>query len=1158
MDFVHLHVHSHLSLLDSTIRILPLAHRIKELGMGAVALTDHGNLFGAVRFASACSETDLKPIFGSEVLVAGDSEDEPAHHLVLLCRTREGFSNLRAIVSRSYLEGLRHGTPTTTMDILADNCNGLTALSGCMGGRVPQAVLRGHLEAAEEAARKFDEVFGHGNFFLELEGNDLTEQETVNSALIEMADTTGIPLVATNNAHYLDPDDAVAHAVLVAIELKRTLNKEQRKGLPLRSFHLATPDEMVKRFHDSPEAIENTIRIADSIEPDVFEARSDQHFPIFETPGGKKTSSFLSELAREGLDNRLENTTDAGNKPLDRSPYNSRLKRELELIIKMGFDAYYLIVWDFIRWAREQGIPVGPGRGSGAGSLVAYAIGVTDIDPIRYGLLFERFLNPERVSPPDFDIDFCKVRREEVINYVGRKYGSEYVGQIITYSQLKAKAVIRDVARVMGLSFAEGDRIAKLIPTHPKMTLDKAIKQEPDLAKLINDTDSDPGYGELWQVALKLEGLSRQPGKHAAGVVIADRPISEYVPLFVTDDGTVVTQFDMKDLDAVGLIKFDFLGLKSLTIIADAVKAIRVKSDPDFRIEDIPLDDPKTYKLLNSGSTAGVFQLESRGITNLVQRVKPDCIEDIIAILALYRPGPLGGGMVDDFIECKHGKKKVTYPIPELKPILEETHGVILYQEQVMRIASRLAGFSLGRADLLRRAMGKKKVMELEAHREPFIEGAVANDVPEKEARKLFEKMEFFAEYGFNKSHSAAYAFLTYRTAFLKAHHPSQFLCANMTAERGNQDKLTFFMHEAGNFGVRILLPDVNESDSDFSVVDFDEPNSQAIRFGLSAVKGIGDKAVEVILKAREDGPFDDFMDFLVRVDPHKINRRVIETLIKSGGLDCFGHTRRSLFEGLDQQMDFAQTRRVEKDSGQMGLFDSQPADSNVSAPVGPPDLPEWGFKERLAFERAAVGYYVSDHPLDPYKTDLKKRKIPLIGDLLEGNVGKTKVRAAGIVIARSEKVSKAGGRMAFITLEDGTGQIECKIFSRVYPEWAAVSDTDDPLLFSGDLRYDVVADNETISILVDSIERLDDARENMVHSFTAHLDLDGLRETTVDKLGEVIKNHPGKCPLVLVMHLKGVGSMHLRTSADWNVAPIDDTIKAVEGILGPGTASLD
>ena len=1159
MDFVHLHVHSHLSLLDSTIRILPLVKRTKELGMGAVALTDHCNMFGAVQFAKACRELDVKPIYGSEILVADKRQEDKNWHLILLCRTEEGFANLRTIVSRSYLEGLKNGKATTTRELLSQYTGGLTALSGCLGGEIPQSILRGRTEEAEASARFYDETFGRGHFYLELEGNDLTEQQTTNAALIDLAHRTGIPLVATNNAHYLDSDDAVAQAVLVCIDLKRTLTESQRRDLPLRSFDFATPESMAERFAHIPETIENTIRIADSVEPEVLKTSKKLHFPVFDTPEGKSESSFLKTLALKGLEERLEQSRDRGETP-ERDDYLSRLDHELDLIIRMGFDAYYLIVWDFIRWARDQDIPVGPGRGSGAGSLVAYAIGVTDVDPIRYGLLFERFLNPERVSPPDFDIDFCMNRRDQVIEYVGRKYGHEYVGQIITYSQLKAKAAVRDVSRVMGLTFSEGDKVAKLIPFHHKMTLEKALIQEPKLAELISGPDADQKLAELWQIASKLEGLSRQPGKHAAGVVIADRPIAEYAPLFKTDDGVVVTQFNMKDLDAVGLVKFDFLGLTALTVIDNAVKWIRARSDPGFRVEDIPMNDPATFELLTGGSTAGIFQLESRGITELVRRVRPDSIDDIIAILALYRPGPLGGGMVEDFILCKHGEKKVHYPIKELKPILEETHGVILYQEQVMRIASRLAGFSLGRADLLRRAMGKKKAEELEIHREPFIEGATSRGVPEKRARELFQKMEFFAEYGFNKSHSAAYAFVTYRTAFLKAHHPAEFLCAVLTAEKGDQDKLTLFIHEARSLGVDVLLPDVNKSESEFTVEDSLSSNGAkvpALRFGLGAVKGIGEKAVADICTARKDEPFEDFMDFLVRVDPRKVNRRVLDALIRSGSLDDFGHTRRSLVEGLDQLMDLAQNRRAERDSGQMGLFNGSSSGTNLVETVGPPDLPEWPSREKLSLERASIGYYVSGHPMDPHVGELKSRKVCSIADLALKSASSSEVAVAGIVVRKSEKLSKTGDRMAFITLEDTTGQVECKIFPKAYEEWAEVSDSDEPLLIRGRVIIEGDADFEMVSIVVNSVDRLETVRRNLADSVLIRLDVRNLRESKVDSLKEVVARHPGKCPLLLVLRLEGVGEIHLCASSTFFVEPSNQTLRDIEEVLGPGSAVL-
>lgn len=1153
MGFVHLHVHSHLSLLDATIRVDKLVDKVKALGMNAVALTDHGNVFGAVQLLKACKKAEIKPIFGSEVLVADKRQAGRFNHLVLLCRNPDGFASLRNILSLGYTEGLIDSRPTVTRETLARYNGGLIALSACLGGEIPQALLRGDEDTALEALDFYRTTYGDDSFYLELEGNDLAEQAVANRALIDLGRRTGTPLVATNNAHYLEREDAVAHAVLVAIELKRQLNEEQRRNLPVRSFHLATPDEMAARFADVPDALENTVKIAESIEPKAFKTSEKLHFPIFQTPQGETTADYLRALSAEGCEKRIEEARRLGNKP-DPEAYRARLEIELGVIIKLGFDAYYLIVWDFINWAKANGVPVGPGRGSGAGSLVAFAIGITDIDPIRFDLLFERFLNPERVSPPDFDVDFCMEKRDRVYQYVIEKYGRERVGQIITYGSLKAKAVVRDVARVMGFSFAEGDRIAKLIPNALDMTLDKALGMEAEIPKLLKE---DPRFAELWDVARRLEGLNRQAGKHAAGVVIADLPITEYAPLYVDDEGAVVTQFNMKDLDAVGLIKFDFLGLTALTVTQNAVDMIRARGNPDFRVEDVPIDDAATYQLMCQGGTAGVFQLETRGITDLVKRLQPDCIDDIIATIALFRPGPLGSGMVDDFVDRKHGVKAVEYLVPLLEPILKDTYGTILYQEQIMLVAQHLGGFTLGGADLLRRAMGKKDKKVLEEQRVPFLDGAKARNIDPAKAGKLFEIMEHFAEYGFNKSHSAAYALVTYRMAYLKTHYPTEFLCAVLTAEKGDQNKVMRFIHEARDMGISALPPDVQRSGADFTVEDVTLPDGTrkgAIRFGLSAVKGIGNAVVDAILAARADGPFDGLIDFLARVDLRRVNKRALEALVKCGSMDRFGYTRASMTEGLDKQIEFAQNRKAEKDSGQIGLFDMVPVRKVDVA--GPPAIPEWPMKQILAGEKETLGYYLSGHPLDPYKAELQRYQVADIADVGEMNVN-TEVSVAGIVIGVSEKLSKTTQqKFAYVTLEDTTGQVECFVGTRTHEQWAAVAGTNDPLLVKGKVKYE--GDNEDqVRILVDSVQKLDVARRSMVKSILVKLDLSTAREATVDALRDLFKRTPGHCPVTFEMRLAGVGELHLRAGSNWTVDPTETILADIEQILGPGTAQM-
>ena len=1156
MDFVHLHVHSQFSLLDSTIRIDDLVKQVSAQGMKAVALTDHMNTFGALQFLKAARNPkagiDLKPIFGSEIVVA-DPDSGRRHHLVVLCRNPEGFANLRTLLSRAYTDPNRgDAAAAITRDALAAHSKGLIALSACLGGEVPQAVLRGDIDAAREAIAWHAEVFGTGGYYLEVANNGLAEQERVNGTLAELSREMGVPLVATANAHYLKRDDAPAHAVLVAIEMKRNLTAEALKTLPLDSFHLATPDEMALAFSHMPEALANTVRIAESIDDAALKTSKTHHFPIFVPPDGKNVPDYLREITAEGVSRRLAEARRLGMTP-DEPAYLARADLELDVIIRLGFDAYYLVVRDFIAWARDHDIPVGPGRGSGAGSLVAFAAGITDIDPIRYDLLFERFLNAERISPPDFDIDFCMEQRDQVIQYVTERYGRERVCQIITFNAMKAKAVIRDGSRVLGLSFQEGDAIAKLIPDALDMTLTKAWAMEPRLQELIK---GNPTYQTLWDVAVRLEGLARQPGKHAAGVVIADRPVEEYAPLFVTDDGSVVTQFNMKDLDYVGLIKFDFLGLTALTVTNNAVKNIRARGNPEFRIEDIPLDDKPTFDLICSGGTAGVFQLETRGITDLVRRLRPDRLEDIIAIIALFRPGPLGSGMDKEFIAVKHGEKEASYPIPELWPLLGDTYGTILYQEQVMLITSRLAGFSLGQADILRRAMGKKDMKALQEQREPFLKGCAERGIDVEKAADVFRQMEFFAEYGFNKSHSAAYAYVTYRMAYLKAHYPTEFLCAVLTAEKGDQAKVMRFIHEARQMSVPVLPPDVNHSFSDFTVEDVDDGAGGlrgAIRFGLTAVKGIGDNAVDAILEARSKESFRSVMDFLSRVDTRKANKRVIETMARCGAMDGFGHTRASLVDGLDALMSAAQRRRDDRESGQGGLFDALPVSKSVEA--GPPHVPEWPDRQRLAFEREAIGYYVSGHPLDRYAGRLERMEVLPIGDMPTFDEHET-IRVAGIVLARNDKIAKASGnRFAYLTLEDATGQCECFVGGRTYPQLESLTDLEEPVLVTGTVQID--GEKQSVKLMVQTIERLEAARRAMAKAVVVRMDLSVVRETTIDSLRDLVRRYKGPCPLEFRLRLPGAGEMQLRAGMQWLVNPCDEIVTEIERILGPGTAVL-
>ncbi|HOU52802.1 MAG TPA: DNA polymerase III subunit alpha [Myxococcota bacterium] len=1174
MDFVHLHVHSQFSLLDSTIRIPDLARRVASLGMQAVALTDHMNLFGAVQFHKACTKNQLpvigpdgKPvlidgdkeqtvpapvndIIGAEVLVEGAQGSAPGH-LVLLCRNQEGYRNLRSLISEAWLR--RERVPDAEVFLgrqaLAEHARGLIALSGCLGGEIPQCILRGEDRSALAAAGWYRDVFGADSFYLEVQSNDLAEQHAVNRALVALSEETGIPLVATSNAHYLDRKDAVAQAVLTAIEMRRTLSPDRLRELPVDTFHLASPQEMARRFEDLPEALANTVRIASMVEPNVMGLRGEKdmvyHFPIFVPPEGRTVPDHFREVAREGLERRLQEIRREGRR-IDEETYRQRLEYEMEMIIQMGFDAYYLVVQDFIRWARDHGVPVGPGRGSGAGSLAAWTMGITQLDPLRYDLLFERFLNPERVNPPDFDVDFCEVGRERVIEYVTEKYGREQVGQIITFNAMKARAAVRDVCRVLGLSFQQGDVLAKLIPEQLDMTLKKAWEAESRIRELV---EGDPVYRAVWDVALRLEGLARQPGKHAAGVVIADRPIGDHVPLYVTDDHSRVTQFNMKDIEAVGLIKFDFLGLTALTVMDHAVRMIRERGHPDFDLETIPLDDPTTFQVISSGATAGIFQLETAGITRLVRRLRPDRLEDIIATIALYRPGPLGAGMVDQFIAVKHGEREPEYLVPELEPILRDTYGTMLYQEQIMLIARNLGGFTMGGADLLRRAMGKKDSSLARQQEEPFLQGAAQRGIDPEKARTLFEKMMKFAEYGFNKSHSTAYAYVSYRMAYLKAHYPTEFLCAVLTSEQGDQDKTMRFVHEAHRMGVQVLPPDVRHSAAHFTVEDIPTPSGivSAIRFGLAGIKGIGNAAVEAILEARAREPFRSLGDFLSRVDGRKVNKRVLEALIRAGALDGFGHTRRSLEEGLDALLSRVTRLRADQSQGQAGLFDL-PSTSSVPD-VAPPPVPEWPDHERLSREKETIGIYVSGHPLDRYHHLLQNKDLTLIGDL-DDTLNRETLQLACLLVERKERISKkTGSRYAIGMLEDPSGQIECLIAGRAVGDLDQIPNLREPLLVTG--TYSGDPDEGRGKIMVSRMVPLEQAQRSAANSIRIRIDLQTLAPEWIERLQELVRRHPGQVPLAFDVHLDGLGRVLWEAGSAWAVSFTTEFVQGLEALVG-------
>jgi DNA polymerase III subunit alpha len=926
-NFVHLHLHSQYSLLDGAIRIPDLLSKAKELNMPAVAITDHGNMFGAVDFYKQATSVGIKPLLGCEVYVAKkgrrDRSERGYYHLILIAKNAEGYRNLKYLVSMGYIEGFYY-KPRIDHELLKRHAGGLIASTACLAGEVPQAFRQRGYDAAKEAAKNLAAYFEPGHFFLEIQNNGYKEQAPLNEALRRIGQELDLPLLATNDSHYLTAEDANAHRVLMCIPKGITLSDPRSDSGYSDLLYLRSPEEMVEALPHFRDAVDNTIRVAEMCE-DVVPTQP-LSLPDFKTPNGEPLAEFLRQRAYDLLNVRFEEFSRQG-KRVDKAFYRKRLATELDVICEMEFPGYFLIVQDFIQHAKEQEIPVGPGRGSGAGSLVAYALRITDLDPIPLNLLFERFLNPERVSMPDFDIDFCKDRREEVIAYVVDKYGKNNVGQIATFHQLKSRSVVRDVGRVMGMEYSEVDKIAKLVPEGPKVTLKKALETEPRLKEA---RKADSRIDELLRYAERLENLNRHAGMHAAGVVIGNRPLWEYVPVFKGSDdqaAQLVSQFDMKFVEQCGLVKFDFLGLKTLTVIDTAVKIINKRPDikDPLNISAIPLDDPAVYKLISSGNTWGVFQLESSGFQELLRRLLPDCFEDIVAAVALYRPGPLEGGMVDQFIECKHGRKEIVYMHESLEPVLKETYGVIVYQEQVMQAAQILSGFSLGQADIMRRAMGKKKVEEMAKQRLKFVAGAEARGIDASKASEIFDLIDKFAGYGFNKSHSAAYALVTYQTAWLKTHYPVEFQAALLTCDREDTDKVVKYIQAGRGASVQTLPPDVNKSDVAFSVLYPTDGSIPKIVFGLGAIKGVGDAALVSILEAREAGPFTDIFDFTGRVDLAKVNRGVMEALIRAGAFDPtvagMDVNRGQIFGMLDTAIERGKAAQRDRESGQISLF---------------------------------------------------------------------------------------------------------------------------------------------------------------------------------------------------------------------------------------------
>ncbi len=1145
--FVHLHVHSEFSLLDGAIRIKDLVNRAKALDMGAVALTDHGNMFGAVKLYLAAVDAGVKPIIGCEVYVAPDSRhnrDYPKNapiyfHLVLLAENFDGYKNLVKLVSAGHLEGFYY-KPRIDREILSKHKDGLIAASACLKGEPAFWLDKGREDKAAEAARFYRDLFGDENFFIELQDADLDEQKKVNPGLTALARDLGLGLIATNDCHYLDKNDARAHDVLLCIGTGKTLAEENRLKFGSQEMYLKSAEEMAALFPDTPEALSNTALIAERCRLDLPVGKI--HFPGYAPANGRTEAEELEHLAREGFTKRLAQIKKSG-REIDEVFYTKRLDYELDVINQMGFPGYFLVVADFIRWAKDRGIPVGPGRGSAAGSLVSFSLGITDLDPIQYGLFFERFLTLERRSMPDIDVDFCVRRRDEVLSYVVDKYSADSVAQIITFGRLQARLVLRDVGRVLGLSYGEVDQIAKLIPNRLGITLEAAVAEEERLRERIAQ---DPRVAEMVEIAKRLEGLRRHAGTHAAGVVIANGAIVDHVPLYRGRDGETITQFDMKDVEKIGLIKFDFLGLRNLTVIDDAMKIIR-RRDPDFDIAAIPMEDQATFDLLTRGDTTGVFQLESSGMRSLLTRLKPNCFEDVIALVALYRPGPLESGMVDDFVKRKHGQTEVTYPLPQLKDILKETYGVIVYQEQVMQIAQEVAGYSLGEGDILRRAMGKKVAAIMTQQRERFLSGSVERGIDSGMAGYLFDLIEKFAGYGFNKSHSAAYALIAYQTAYLKAHFPVAFMAALLTSDMNDSDKVVKYMTECREMGVAVLPPDVNESLAEFTVVG--EQGDQ-IRFGLAAVKNVGAAAIEAVIESRqEEGFFGGLFDFCSRVDLRKVNKRVIESLVQAGAFDTIEPNRARLFIAVEEAMARGQAIAREREGGQTSMFDLM-AESSAGGPSAAdglgenlPDIEDWPPAVRLAREKEALGLYLSGHPLDDFRKVLAD--LTDTAGLAEVRDGST-VRLGGIIRDKKEITNKAGDRMAFITLEDLSGTNEVVVFARVFRECVEALSGEDPVLVTARVKRE----EESIKLLADKIEVLARAAARPVVRLV--LNLGEWDRPKLSALKKILVGNRGACRVFLRLDLADTGQVLVALPDLYRVEPGRAVESRISEIFGP------
>jgi len=1153
--FVHLRVHSEYSMVDGLVRVKPLIGRVAELGMPAVGLTEQSNMCSLVRFYKAAMGAGVKPIIGADLWLENPDEPENPFRLTLLARDEKGYLHLTEIISLGYTKGQRYGKPIIQKAWLEARAAGLIALSGAKMGDVGKALLADKPELARERAQYWMNLYP-GSYYLELQRTERAGDEDCLHLSVELAAELGLPVVATNDVHFLTADDFEAHEARVCIGESRTLDDPRRDRRFSDQQYLRSAEEMIELFSDIPEAVENTVEIARRCSVKV---RMGEYFlPNYPIPDGMTMDEYFRHVSEEGLEMRLEAILSKDDPEYDqkREEYYKRLKFELDIIIQMGFPGYFLIVMDFIKWAKNNGVPVGPGRGSGAGSLVAYALLITDLDPLEYDLLFERFLNPERVSMPDFDVDFCMEGRDRVIEYTAEKYGREAVSQIITFGTMAAKAVVRDVARVQGKSYGLADKLSKLIPFEVGMTLNKAIEQEPQLKEFL---EQDEEAQEIWEMALKLEGVCRNAGKHAGGVVIAPTKITDFSPLYCDDEGgSLVTQFDKGDVEDAGLVKFDFLGLRTLTIIKWALHMInprrQAQGQSELDIATIPLDDKRSFELLKKAETTAVFQLESRGMKDLIRRLQPDSLEDMIALVALFRPGPLQSGMVDDFIDRKHGRQPLSYPHPDyqyegLKPVLEPTYGVILYQEQVMQIAQVMAGYTLGNADMLRRAMGKKKPEEMAKQKAFFLEGCANNGIDKTLAENIFDLVEKFAGYGFNKSHSAAYALVSYQTLWLKAHYPAEFMAAVLTADMQNTDKVVTLVEECRNMKLDLLVPDASRSAYTFTVNDDGQ-----IVYGLGAIKGLGEGPIESIVEAAKDGPFQDIFDFCRRVDLKKVNKRAMEALIRAGAMDKLGAGRAQLMASIDKAVQQADQQSRNDAAGMMDMFgemlESSGEGEDPYADVA--NVREWPEKERLKGEKDTLGIYLTGHPFDEYEREVRRFVRNSIADL---KPNKSPQRVAGLVVAQRTMKTRTGSTMCFITLDDRSARIEATLFSEAFFENRELLQSDQVIVVEGQVSHDDYSGQ--MKMRVSSVMDVATARQQFSRGIRLALHADQLQNGLLDKLDDTLRPFRNEGSPVWIEYSSAEARTRIELGESWRVQPDDNLLFELKHLVGEKSVEL-